>query len=149
MAERMKAFERMLETQLGGASKTWSSLSERLQTLEKTMTSQRTDVVTIDNALDDELEQVRKALVALGHAQQTLSQAIDEWRLNNSGDLSIISNRLATLERTLGGDQHAGGSGPAATPAPMSAPSLGDKVNSVRARLGIQSLSDRRPLPEL
>ena len=137
VGERLRVFERLLESNLGTSSKSFNSLGDRLQVLEKSMTMQRTDVVSINNALDDELEQVRKALVALGHAQQTLSQAIDEWRLNNSGDLSIISNRLAALERT---PVYAPISVQPAIAQPLQQAAsqlIGDKANSVRARLGI------------
>ena len=139
IGERLRVFERLLESQLGSATKSFASLSDRLIVLEKSMSMQRTDVVSINNALDDELEQVRKALVALGHAQQTLSQAIDEWRLNNSGDLSIISNRLAALERVPVYAPIAVQQSPNLSQAVQQAstPLVGDKANSVRARLGI------------
>lgn len=79
----------------------WTPMQERFAGLERTLNAQRNDVASINQALDDELDQIRKAMQSLGHAQQTLSTAIDEWRQNNSGDLSIISNRLAALEKSV------------------------------------------------
>lgn len=79
----------------------WTPMQERFSGLERTLNAQRNDVASINHALDDELDQIRKAMQSLGHAQQTLSTAIDEWRQNNSGDLSIISNRLAVLEKSV------------------------------------------------
>lgn len=96
-------FEPMLksfEAQLAAAAKSWTGASERIAAVEQTLGQQGKQVGLINQAVDGELMQIRKALVALGHAQQTLSTAIDEWRLNNSGDLSVISNRLESLEKT-------------------------------------------------
>ncbi len=76
------------------------SLQERYGAVERMMTTQRTDQVSAKGALNGELEQIRTAMMALGNAQSTLSTAIDEWRQNNSGDLSVISNRLAKLEQS-------------------------------------------------
>lgn len=110
---RIQGLERALEQQQANSTRAWTTTQERLQAVDRSLTAQRADLQTVNQALDAELEQIRKALVALGHAQQTLSTAIDEWRLNNSGDLSIISNRLAQLERS-----------PMALAAAIAAPSL-------------------------
>jgi flagellar biosynthesis chaperone FliJ len=82
--DRHTSFERMLDAKLAAISGP-NGVNERL--------------AGVKGSLDTELEQIRKAMQALGNAQATLSGAIDEWRQNNSGDLSIISNRLATLEQ--------------------------------------------------
>ncbi len=89
-----------VENRLGSMGAGWAPLQDRLAGLERSMAVQRNDVASINVALDTELESIRKALLALSHAQQTLSTAIDEWRQNNSGDLSVISNRLGTIEKT-------------------------------------------------
>jgi len=95
LQERHRSFERMLDVKLGGVA----SIGDRLGNVERALATQRTDQAGVRGTLDSELEQIRKAMLALGNAQQTLSGAIDEWRQNNSGDLSVISNRLAALER--------------------------------------------------
>ncbi|MFO1170095.1 MAG: hypothetical protein U1E49_03910 [Hyphomicrobiaceae bacterium] len=112
VGDRMKAVERMLDgqtrtlvervgnIQLAGGGGYDPETIERIRSFEELLAGQSDSVGNIHQTLDSELEQIRKALVALGHAQQTLSTAIDEWRLNNSGDLSVISNRLATIEKT-------------------------------------------------
>jgi hypothetical protein len=89
-----------IESRLGTMGAGWAPLQDRLAGLERSIAVQRNDVAAINEALDSELEQIRKALLALSHAQQTLSTAIDEWRQNNSGDLSVISNRLGTIEKS-------------------------------------------------
>lgn len=107
-SERLRAFERTIDAQVTGLQRHWSGFGERFGLVEKAIAEPRgLDMSRIETliskSLDTELDQVRNALVALGHAQQTLSTAIDEWRLNNSGDLSIISNRLQVLERVTNG----------------------------------------------
>jgi hypothetical protein len=119
--ERMRAFERSIDAQLSGLGRNWSGMGERLSLIETAVRDGRgapVDTAQIEarftrhldgemskvrSLLDGELSEVRQALVALGHAQQTLTTAIDEWRLNNSGDLSIISNRLQVLEHSTNG----------------------------------------------
>ena len=96
--DRHRSFERMLDAKLSGIS-ALTGVADRLASVERALTAQRSDQAGVRGTLDSELEQIRKAMLSLGNAQSTLSTAIDEWRQNNSGDLSIISNRLAVLER--------------------------------------------------
>ena len=100
--------ERLVEQRLSGLSGLTglnekltglNGLGDRLMGVERSINTQRTEQSSIRGQLDGDLEQIRKAMMALGNAQQTLSGAIDDWRLNNSGDLSVISNRLASLEQ--------------------------------------------------
>jgi len=97
LQERHGALEKLVDLRLASAGN-MGGVAERLAGLERMLTTQRTDQLSSRGTLDGELEQIRKAMMALGNAQQTLSRAIDEWRQNNSGDLSVISNRLAKLE---------------------------------------------------
>ena len=97
--ERHGALERLVDQRLAAVGN-MGGVGDRLAGLERLLTNQRTDQLNAKGSLDSELEQIRKAMMALGNAQSTLSTAIDEWRQNNSGDLSVISNRLAKLEQT-------------------------------------------------
>jgi cell division protein ZapA (FtsZ GTPase activity inhibitor) len=45
-----------------------------------------------------ELGELQEAIVKLGTNQQTLSESLDQWRTENEGGLSIVSNRLEVLE---------------------------------------------------
>lgn len=130
LQQRHQTFERMLDAKLAGLG-SLNGLGDRLARLEQAMATQRTDQAGVRGTLDNEMEQVRKAMLALGNAQQTLSGAIDEWRQNNSGDLSVISNRLASLEKIA-----AAASVPAAVPEriaamapPMQPPANGASIN--------------------
>jgi hypothetical protein len=60
-----------------------------------------------------DLGEVFEALVKLGTNQQTLASNLEAWRLDSSGDISIVSNRLERLERSL--------VPPPATPRPQAA----------------------------
>ena len=97
--ERHGALERLVDQRLAAVGNI-GGIGDRLAGLERLLTNQRGDQLSAKGSLDSELEQIRKAMMALGNAQSTLSTAIDEWRQNNSGDLSVISNRLAKLEHT-------------------------------------------------
>ena len=48
-----------------------------------------------------DLNEIFEALVKLGTNQQTLANNLEAWRLDSSGDVSIVSNRLENMERTL------------------------------------------------
>lgn len=100
LAERMKGFEKSLETQLATTTRGWSQLQERLGVLEKSVTEQRNDMNTINKVMDGELDGIQRALTALGTAQATLSTAIEEWRKTNSGDLGVINNQLLTMQQS-------------------------------------------------
>ena len=99
LKERHGNFERMLDAKLSGLG-ALNGVGDRLANVERALSAQRTDQAGVRGTLDSELEQIRKAMLALGNAQQTLSGAIDEWRQNNSGDLGVISNRLGALEKS-------------------------------------------------
>ncbi|MEZ5923016.1 MAG: hypothetical protein R3D57_01380 [Hyphomicrobiaceae bacterium] len=149
VADRMKSVERLLETQtrtlverVGGIQLAAGGgydpeTIERIRMFEELLAGQGDSVSSIHQTLDSELEQIRKALVALGHAQQTLSTAIDEWRLNNSGDLSVISNRLATIEKAS-----AQLTAPA-TPVVVQAPPITGNANAVQTGLAASGLLDK------
>ncbi len=48
-----------------------------------------------------DLHEIYEALVKLGSNQQTLANNLNTWRLDTSGDVSIVSNRLEALETTV------------------------------------------------
>ncbi len=49
-----------------------------------------------------ELADLQEAVVKLGTNQQALSENLDQWRTENEGGISIISNRLEVLEMSAG-----------------------------------------------
>lgn len=149
VGDRMKSVERMLDgqtralvervgnIQLAGGGGYDPETIERIRSFEELLAGQSDSVGSIHQTLDNELEQIRKALVALGHAQQTLSTAIDEWRLNNSGDLSVISNRLATIEKA------AAQVAVPATPVVIQAPPVTVGASGVQSGIAASGLLDK------
>ncbi len=73
---------------------------ERLQALEQAVLSTREDSARLARANDASIAELRSGVTRLGGAQQNLSSAIDQWRLDNTGDLGIISNRLEAIEHS-------------------------------------------------
>jgi tetratricopeptide (TPR) repeat protein len=66
------------------------NMAERLENIERFVTK-----IPVPDMSD-----IRNQLARLASADQTLAQAIDQWRLDNTGDLGIISNRLEALEHS-------------------------------------------------
>ncbi len=49
-----------------------------------------------------DLTELHDALLKLGANQQTLAENLDQWRAENEGGMSIVSNRIELLERASG-----------------------------------------------
>ena len=73
----------------------------RLAELESMVRAQTERMEDAGKAHERDLHEIFEALVKLGTNQQTLANNLEAWRLDSSGDVSIVSNRLANLERTL------------------------------------------------
>ena len=71
---------------------------DRLGTLEASIEShlQRSDEASRTH--EHSLAEIYEALVKLGTNQQTLANNLNTWRVESSGDISIISNRLQDME---------------------------------------------------
>ena len=72
--------------------------TDRLGTLEASIEShlQRSDEAAKTH--EHSLAEIYEALVKLGTNQQTLASNLNTWRVESSGDISIISNRLQDME---------------------------------------------------
>jgi hypothetical protein len=78
-----------------------SAVAEKLAELEATVRVQSERMDDAGKAHERDLNEIFEALVKLGTNQQTLASNLEAWRLDSGGDVSIVSNRLANLERTL------------------------------------------------
>ncbi|MEQ1648727.1 MAG: Clp protease N-terminal domain-containing protein [Hyphomicrobiaceae bacterium] len=79
-----------------------TTVAERVSSFENIVRAQ-TEAVTQANAVHQrDLSEVHEALLKLGANQKTLSEGIEQWRLDSGGDLGIISNRLELLEKGSG-----------------------------------------------
>lgn len=74
---------------------------ERLAELETMMRAQTERLEDAGKVHERDLNEIFEALVKLGTNQQTLANNLESWRLDSSGDVSIVSNRLENMERSL------------------------------------------------
>jgi hypothetical protein len=84
-----------------GEGATGRGASERLAELETLLRGQAERMDNVGKAHERDLNEIFEALVKLGNNQQTLAGNLEAWRLDSSGDVSIVSNRLESMERTL------------------------------------------------
>jgi hypothetical protein len=54
----------------------------------------------VQNMHTAELREVHDALIKLNTNQHTLAGSIDQWRLDGVGDVSVIANRLESIEKS-------------------------------------------------
>ncbi len=113
---RVAGVERTMDNRATETGRTVSFIGERLRTFEETIGGQKNETVDrlgqIERSLaayaestmstsashDKDLTEVHEALLKLNANQQTLAGTLDQWRLDNTGDLSVINNRLKTIE---------------------------------------------------
>lgn len=76
-------------------------LVEKLDGMELVVRSHLQSAEEQAKTHERDLHEVYEALVKLGSNQQTLANNLNTWRLDTSGDVSIVSNRLERLEQTV------------------------------------------------
>ena len=107
LAYRLSQSESSLQRLTDDSARNWNTATERLTSLEAAVQSQLAHADEAGKAHERDLTEIYEALVKLGTNQQTLGNNLNTWRLENSGDVSIVSNRLAEIEKamfgTLGG----------------------------------------------
>lgn len=91
IGERLRAFEEAI-----GGQKTHTV--DRLGQIERSLTAYAESTVAAGSSHESDLGEVHEALLKLNANQQTLAGSLDQWRLDNTGDLSVISNRLKVIE---------------------------------------------------
>jgi hypothetical protein len=78
-----------------------NAFADRLSVVEDLLRGQTERMLESTKTHERDLGEIFEALVKLGTNQQTLANNLEAWRLDSSGDVSIVSNRLERLERTL------------------------------------------------
>ncbi len=91
IGERLRAFEEAIGGQKGLAV-------DRLGQIERSLTAYAESTVAAGSSYDKDLGELHEALLKLNANQQTLAGALEQWRLDNTGDLSVINNRLKSIE---------------------------------------------------
>ena len=91
IGERLRGFEETIGEQKTG---------DRLGQIELSLTAFAERAVEAGTAHERDLSELHEALVKLNANQQTLAGSLDQWRLDSTGDLSVVSNRLKSIEDT-------------------------------------------------
>jgi hypothetical protein len=91
IGERLRSFEEAI----GG---TRTTTIDRLGQIERALTAYAESTVASSTAHVNDLGEVHEALLKLNANQQTLAGSLEQWRLDNTGDLSVISNRIKVIE---------------------------------------------------
>jgi len=94
LTERLGALDTQMKAQL-------APMVQRLTALEAQLaqSAERTKELQTQHAT--ELKEVHEALLKLNTNQHTLAGSIGQWRLDGVGDVSVIANRLASIETTI------------------------------------------------
>jgi hypothetical protein len=101
LSQRLEGTQTSLEHLEDETAKHWSSHGERQITLEGCVRAQLESAEAAGKTHERDFKEISQSLVKLGATQQTLGDNLTGWRIESGGDLSIISNRLEQLERTL------------------------------------------------
>lgn len=106
LLDRLSALETMLTgwRDEGGGSVSGGEvpavLFERLQSLERSLLSVREDSARLAKTNETAIGELRAGMMRLTSVQQTLAAGVEEWRLDNAGNLGIISNKLEAIEHS-------------------------------------------------
>ncbi|MGB4864935.1 MAG: Clp protease N-terminal domain-containing protein [Hyphomicrobium sp.] len=76
-----------------------SVMAERLSAVERALAAEIETAAAKHQAYAQDLGEVHDALMKLNQNQHTLAGSIDQWRTDAAGDVAMISNRLANLDR--------------------------------------------------
>jgi hypothetical protein len=88
-------------TMLGSDSqRNFTALAERIGTLESQLALAAQKAAEAQASHAAELKEVHDALIKLNTNQHTLAGSIDQWRLDGVGDITVIANRLDSIEKT-------------------------------------------------
>ena len=98
--ERRAGAEGGLQPAADGGS---AAPAEKIVAIEEIVRTQAERMEEASKTHERDLGEIFEALVKLGTNQQTLGNNLEAWRLDSSGDISIVSNRLESLERSLQG----------------------------------------------
>lgn len=102
LSERLGQTEASVSQLLtGGTGGVPADIGPRLAQLETAIRTQLQSAEETAKTHERDLSEIYEALVKLGANQQTLANNLNTWRLDTSGDVSIVSNRLEALETTV------------------------------------------------
>lgn len=99
IVERVSSVVGAAQGQQGPVIVAMNAVVERLSGVERALTAEIETAAAKHQAYTNDLSEVHDALMKLNQNQHTLAGSIDQWRSDAAGDLSVISNRLTSLDR--------------------------------------------------
>lgn len=99
IVDRVSALASSYETHQKTNSDAATLLADRLGAVERALAAEIETAAAKHQAYAQDLGEVHNALVKLNQNQHTLAGSIDQWRTEAAGDVAMISNRLANLDR--------------------------------------------------
>lgn len=77
------------------------AITQRFAGIEDLIRAQGERLEDAVRTQERDFQEIFEALVKLGSNQQTLANNLEAWRLDSSGDISIVNNRVEAMERSL------------------------------------------------
>jgi hypothetical protein len=102
VAERLGAVSALIERRHAETTQWSAQNADRLTSVDGQLARLGQHLMDVQTAHAKDLVDLHDALVKINANQQTLAQALDQWRLDATGDLSIVGNRLEALEAGAG-----------------------------------------------
>ena len=99
VSERVSTLTTAYQHHQAGVTEIVSTLGGRLDAVERAVAAEIETAAAKHQAYAQDLTEVHDALMKLNQNQHTLAGSIDQWRTEATGDLSVISNRLMSLDR--------------------------------------------------
>ncbi|MFM1813819.1 MAG: hypothetical protein RLZ98_514 [Pseudomonadota bacterium] len=85
------------------ANRIETAIGEQLTPLRQVMSSFEQRAQQLTTSHDETIDELHDALLKLNSNQQTLSTSIDRWRLDQTGDIGLIANRVQNVEAETNG----------------------------------------------
>lgn len=98
LLQRMSALSTQIESRQADSDRAFGAIAERLSVLERSLGSWGQQAAEIGVTHERDVKEVHDALVRLNANQQTLANSMDQWRLDLTGDLGEVANRISALE---------------------------------------------------
>ena len=98
--ERIQSLTSNFERQRTEAGQTMSGIGDKIAGLEKVMQSFGQRTLELHSAHGKDLVELHNALIKLNTNQQTLAASMDQWRLDNGTELSTLTSRFESVERS-------------------------------------------------
>ena len=99
IVERLNALTNAYNGQLAASNDATAKIIERLGAVERALAGEIETAAAKHQAYAQDLGEVHDALMKLNQNQHTLAGSIDQWRTDAAGDVAMISNSLANLDR--------------------------------------------------